>query len=714
MTISIISETSRGAKNIQSEQDYIKKGNAFLKQGLYNESEYCFQQAIKLFPESPLAKERYAYAALRKLNLKEAHARYLNLKADHPDNPSGYIGLGNVLLRQGDIHEAEDVFKEAVDLFPENPIASERYANCALRLLKLEDAYSRYIAHLRKHPDNANGYIGFGGVLLKYSLFGEAEGVYETGRVRFPENQAILERYANVALQLGNLDDAYHRYAEFRDKYPQNPIGYIGIGNVLLKHSLFEEAEETFKASLALFPENQVILERIANVAVRLSHLEEARTRYLALQEYHPEHQSGYIGLGNVLIKMNLLDEAERIFGEALKIFPDSHKILEEFALVALRKLKFDQAHLRYEHLRDTHPNSPSGLVGLGNVFLKMNKLERSEEIFREANRIFPNNKIVLKAILFACYFSMKSNMHAMHSSFSSLAMTSYAQLKSEYPEEFSSVDYKAKYASVYAAKVLSCAEKGIMFRQEIDCQEEKLKKIAILGDSHVFYMFDNRHAFTARGFTPNVLPIPGASVAGLGKLHSTMQLYPKIQHYICISKTEYVVLKFGQVDVDFIYYYKKFVLKRHSLDFEKYAEALTDKYVEIAHNISKLAKVLTCSVNLPSLFCRKQLAIRGVSVITEGGILTHNSMLSYKKLEALLPSIQYRTKMTLSFNELLKKKCQDKQVAFLDTTSLFLDKQTGILNIANQKDNDHHYVLTEREKERVIDLTVNEILKYE
>ena len=107
---------------------------------------------------------------------------------------------------------------------------------------------------------------------------------------------------------------------------------------------------------------------------------------------------------------------------------------------------------------------------------------------------------------------------------------------------------------------------------------------IKIYGDSHsrIFKKIKlNR-------FKLNVENVSGASLIGLPKSNSKLKLRSKIITYLKNNKPDFLILKFGQVDIDLGYYYR-IVVKNQSIIKREYVNNLVIKYINFINELSQL-----------------------------------------------------------------------------------------------------------------------------
>lgn len=210
-------------------------------------------------------------------------------------------------------------------------------------------------------------------------------------------------------------------------------------------------------------------------------------------------------------------------------------------------------------------------------------------------------------------------------------------------------------------------------------------------------------------GFKVDFFPVPGASLTGLGREKSSLHLYNKIKNYVVNRKPQYTILKFGKADLEFGYYFKKYITGKHHLNLDEFSKSLIEPYRSRILDLLGSTNVVVHGIDLPSIFDRNFYAKRTMDIITELQDNTINIAL-YDKLRALQPSIGYRNKLFIRFNTMLKEMCLDIGCHFIDSSNFFQCNETNMLSEYNQDDLDHHYLTSNYMKSKIITSVINNL----
>lgn len=234
--------------------------------------------------------------------------------------------------------------------------------------------------------------------------------------------------------------------------------------------------------------------------------------------------------------------------------------------------------------------------------------------------------------------------------------------------------------------------------------------KVCVVGDSHVRSLFLEYDAFQ-RHFrvTPTLLAISGASISGLRRDTSTLGLKKKLRAYLDIAHPDVLVFKFGQVDVDLGYFYRR-VIKDIPLDFNEFATTLTRHYMEQVDSFTSEYPCIVCSINLPSVFIHDHATMVVGNAITESIVDASRKDTYIKTLHGILPDIRERTRMSMALNTMLAMTCEKLSIPFIDYTEHFLDKNTLLLKNNYAQIDDVHYATDKNDRTFCIDILMRKI----
>ncbi len=208
------------------------------------------QEAIRLQPEEPLLYLHLANA-LKASGLYSQAAEALQMVIRLQPDAAAYNNLGSVYFAQAKLHEAVDMFEEALKL---QPHYADAYYNLGLVLSKLNrrqeamHAYEALIALISTHP---GAHFQLGVLLMQVGRYQDAISHFAA----ITELQSFYgEAQTNVAncyFRLGELKAAAKHYESALAKHPQDPDLLFNLGVIAQQQGRLAEAKSYYECVLA-------------------------------------------------------------------------------------------------------------------------------------------------------------------------------------------------------------------------------------------------------------------------------------------------------------------------------------------------------------------------------------------------------------------------------------------------------------------------------
>jgi hypothetical protein len=227
-------------------------------------------------------------------------------------------------------------------------------------------------------------------------------------------------------------------------------------------------------------------------------------------------------------------------------------------------------------------------------------------------------------------------------------------------------------------------------------CASSWANIIYVFGDSHsvIFLGAESKYKTCVCGYD-------GASITGLDKKDSRLEYGKHVLDTIRYKpKTHLILMKMGQVDMEFIMYHKLYV-KQEQFTFEEFCQQLINKYRDFIKKVLEINQnVIIGSINLPSYKTTMNIRDYITIIVTDNDTSIKEQMiqniqlaetnnfdpqLSNFSLEQMTQNFQY-------FNDLLSNLAKEMHLDFFDTTSLFVNEFTGVLKTEYTNYN-HHYL---------------------
>ena len=366
-------------------------GNNLITLGRLEEAETVFQGLIKLYPELPDGYDGYGRVANYLADWKLALKRWEETILKFPNNINFQVQKGNILINLSQFDEAEEVFQQLKEKYPNQPQGYERYAAVTHNLGDWELALERWSEAITKFPENIGFQVQKGNVLMNLSRFDEAEEVFQQLKEKYPNQPQGYERYAALTHNLGDWELALKRWSEAITKFPEN-IGFqVQKGNVLICSYRFDEAEAVFLQLIEKYPNQPQGYERYAAVTHYLGDWELSLERWSETITKFPNNINFQVQKGNVLINLSRFDEADTVFQEIIQKYPCYYHGYDGYGRVANTLVDWELALERWENAIAKLPHCFDFYLQKGDALTNLFMYEEAETWWEKVIAQYPD-----------------------------------------------------------------------------------------------------------------------------------------------------------------------------------------------------------------------------------------------------------------------------------------------------------------------------------
>ena len=360
--------------------------------GEFQEAETIYYAALSMFPDNLSLFKDFAWAAEEQRDIPEAIRRWGAVQARFPEDPTGHIRGGVLLLNSGRFDEADAVLGEAVRRFPDSDDVHSSYAWIAHTKRDWPEALKRWECVIGKFPHLRDARRLATCVLMELGRFDEATHVLAPAVRMFPDDRDIAVTSGWLATNRRDIVEAEKIWCSVRERFPDCADGYRGHALGLREVSRLEEAESLLFEGSQRFPLDSLIAMDLAGIPERKQNWSLASQRWRDANARFPDLVNAYIGLGNSLFREGHVLEAAAMFEEGLVRFPDNIDMAAAQARFAADSNDWPRAIQLWTALQYRFSDSPVGSVGLGQALRDSGELERSFEALNDARRRFPGN----------------------------------------------------------------------------------------------------------------------------------------------------------------------------------------------------------------------------------------------------------------------------------------------------------------------------------
>jgi tetratricopeptide (TPR) repeat protein len=295
----------------------------------------------------------------------------------------------SALVLEGKKKEALVYYKKAIELYPKNVAAHQKYQDFRIAAGEREQVQREYKEKMEANPKDAI-YLYLYGRLLPYDegkeyfkkcvamkakcawgYYGlgcalQREGKYTDAIDEFQRALELEDTIADAHLQLGRayamtgkLSPAQEEFRKVIDMEPENAEGYFYLGNFCLIEGNVNEAALNYERSLKLDPASSKTINAMGKVYLLRGKTSEAIANFEKVLTMTPTEARAYMNIARALY----LDDRT---AEAMKAFKKSQmldgKMLETHYLLALAymdEMRWRDAEYELSSVERTRKNYP-------------------------------------------------------------------------------------------------------------------------------------------------------------------------------------------------------------------------------------------------------------------------------------------------------------------------------------------------------------------
>lgn len=393
----------------------------------------AMEQLVAKRRQDPEALYAYAYLAMLVGSLDKASTAANEAIALVPDWSEAHILRANILIRQGQNEQVLSLIQEAVESYPDDVAVRLFYARRLVDERRYEQAREQFSTLLDYQPDAPEALYALGLLNLQTQRKGDAqrnferlielgqrvdESYYYLGQVaEMEKDTAAAMRYytevrkgsnyidaqisiAAILAEQGDIDAARARVQNISAPTLDVELRlFLAEGEILRNANQLEEAYEVYSLALQQMQDNPQLLYARALTAEQLGRVDEAVADLAHVVKNAPNNAEALNALGYTLVDMTgRVTEGKQYIEKALKLKPNDPAILDSMGWAYYRLGEHEKA-LRYLQQAFDKLKDPEIAAHLGEVLWVLGNKERAREIWDEALRETPKDKVLLNVI---------------------------------------------------------------------------------------------------------------------------------------------------------------------------------------------------------------------------------------------------------------------------------------------------------------------------
>jgi len=220
--------------------------------------------------------------------------------------------------------------------------------------------------------------------------FDEAETKLKSAAEEFPDQDWPTRLSARLARARRLADGAATPAARPLGNLPNDPKVHLEKIQAARKTKQWAAARELLDDAIRLFPDSPDFLVEEVRLATVGRRYQRAVEVCETLRQKFPRLPLGYRLAARALISDNKLEEADLVLRDAIAKLRDQTWLVSEYATLCQASGQWDPSIKMWSEIRDSHPDTPTGYLGVVSALLHLERFDEAEVACREAMSRFP------------------------------------------------------------------------------------------------------------------------------------------------------------------------------------------------------------------------------------------------------------------------------------------------------------------------------------
>jgi len=272
----------------------------------------------------------------------EAEASYLKSLALNLQ-PHVITNLANLYRQQGRLDEAENRYKDALNVDPKNVPALVNYGQLLMEWKRFDGAADRFSVALECRPGHLNARIGLGQALQQLGDQPGAVGLFQDVLSDNPGNAAALNGLGISLKTMGYTDEAVLTLQQAHDVAPNSADVLLNLASALALADRSEEAVAAYEAMLVQEPDNPEFHHYFNGYLGVIGHADYLESYRQALQR-NPGDAGFAVPLARKLLLEGKGEEALDVLLKSLEAGGEAPRLNREISYVQREQGEFDRA----------------------------------------------------------------------------------------------------------------------------------------------------------------------------------------------------------------------------------------------------------------------------------------------------------------------------------------------------------------------------------
>ncbi len=324
-------------------------------------------------------------------NLHEAMQSYKSALEIFPSLAKAHLNLGNALLADGQFEAALTEYHNALR---KNPGYTEAYFNIGNAYLGVgqpEDARQAYQKALEINPNFADAHAGLGYAFEEVGHSAAAVDAYRRALELMPEYRPLQHNLGNALVAAGQREEATRLFRQICMADPNDLQAISSLTQLLEALGQHDELVATIRNFLQNFPDSAEAHNNLGIALLATGKTEEALAAHRKALELNPAYAEAQFCIGVCLEKTGCHEQALEAYRQALVRDPNSLKSVSNLGNLLMELGRPDEAATVFEQGIRISPALAEAHFNFGTALNRLGQLERAERHFLKALELKPN-----------------------------------------------------------------------------------------------------------------------------------------------------------------------------------------------------------------------------------------------------------------------------------------------------------------------------------
>ena len=352
-----------------------------------------YRAALTAKPGDPIVTLALGRTLVVDGEMAEAESIFRSLINRDKTNLNGYYELYRVYLSMRRIPEAEAVLKEAIGNNPKDTqlrLTLAQYYYGTNKRPELVALLNQMKGDLKQFPE---AYFQSGDFYLRVGSFDESIKQYEEGIQKdSPRKNTYLKHEIETYVRAGKPNLAREKNDLILKNDARDPEARGLKATFLLDKGDINEAMSELQSVVTARPNNFVARFNLGRAHFARGEYEQARQEFDAAIQLRPDYMPARLAQTQVALIRGDNDSALRAADETLRIAPNSIQARVMKAAALQRLKRFDEARVLLSAVLEKQPNQEETLLEMGVLDLNQKNIKEAEELFHRAYQSQPGN----------------------------------------------------------------------------------------------------------------------------------------------------------------------------------------------------------------------------------------------------------------------------------------------------------------------------------